>query len=161
MFGWVSKQDIESAAEVEQRSSPRSLQRRSAHCLRRSYFSEYSFARFRLCFVCTAPTAGGTEQCSRLALCVLSGAFGLACLLLAAHIPMAFLSRQSLKAMLSLGKGFLTEQEAMKHAALWVKEDLEIERKGLSKTIQSKSNDFQRKTLEVIQQQNSLRRRLF
>lgn len=42
---------------------PRSLQRRPAHCLRRSYFSEYSFARFRLCFVRTAPTAGGTEQC--------------------------------------------------------------------------------------------------
>ena len=54
----------------------------------------------------------------RLALCVHSGAFGLACLLLAAHIPMAFLSRPSLKAMLSLGKGFLTEQEAMKHAAV-------------------------------------------
>lgn len=30
---------------------------------RRSYFSEYSFARFRFCFVRTAPTAGGTEQC--------------------------------------------------------------------------------------------------
>ena len=54
----------------------------------------------------------------RLALCVHSGASGLACLLLAAHIPMAFLSRPSLKAMLSLGKGFLTEQEAMKHAAV-------------------------------------------
>lgn len=26
-------------------------------------FSEYSFARFRFCFVRTAPTAGGTEQC--------------------------------------------------------------------------------------------------
>ena len=37
----------------------------------------------------------------RLALCVHSGAFGLACLLLAAHFPMAFLSRQSLKAMLN------------------------------------------------------------
>ena len=69
----------------------------------------------------------------RLALCVHSGAFGLACLLLAAHIPMAFLSRQSLKAMLSLGKGFLTEQEAMKHAARWVKEDLEIERKAFQR----------------------------
>ena len=69
----------------------------------------------------------------RLALCVHSGAFGLACLLLAAHFPMAFLSRQSLKAMLSLGKGFLTEQEAMKHAALWVKEDLEIERNAFAR----------------------------
>lgn len=69
----------------------------------------------------------------RLALCVHSGAFGLACLLLAAHIPMAFLSRPSLRAMLSLGKGFLTEQEAMKHAALWVKEDLEIERNAFER----------------------------
>ena len=63
----------------------------------------------------------------RLVLCVL------ACLLLAAHFPMAFLSRPSLKAMLSLGKGFLTEQEAMKHAALWVKEDLEIERNAFAR----------------------------
>lgn len=47
--------------------------------------------------------------------------------------PMAFLSRQSLKAMLSLGKGFLTEKEAMKHAALWVKEDLEIERNAFER----------------------------
>ena len=96
-------------------------------------FSEYSFARFRRCFVRTASTAGGTEQCLPIGVMVHSGAFGLACLLLAAHIPMAFLSRQSLKAMLSLGKGFLSEQEAMKHAALWVKEDLEIERNAFAK----------------------------
>ena len=133
MFGRVSKQDIESTAEAGQRSSPRPLQRRPAHCLLRSYFSEYSFARFRLCFVRTASTAGGTEQCLPIGVMVHSGAFGLACLLLAAHIPMAFLSRQSLKAMLSLGKGFLSEQEAMKHAALWVKEDLEIERNAFAK----------------------------
>lgn len=63
MFRRVSRQDIESTAEAGQRSSSRPLQRRSAHCLRRSYFSEYSFARFRFCFVRTAPTAGGTEQC--------------------------------------------------------------------------------------------------
>lgn len=35
--------------------------------------------------------------------------------------------------MLSLGKGFLTEQEAMKHAAVWVKEDLDIERKAFQR----------------------------
>lgn len=74
------------------------------------------------------------QSCAyRLALCVHSGAFGLACLLLAARIPMAFLSRQSLKAMLSLGKGFLTEKEAIKHAALWVKEDLEIDRNAFER----------------------------
>lgn len=62
-LGGYSRQDIESTAEAGQRSSSRPLQRRPAHCLRRSYFSEYSFARFRLCFVRTAPTAGDTEQC--------------------------------------------------------------------------------------------------
>ena len=30
-------------------------------------------------------------------------------------------------------KGFLTEQEATKHAALWVKEDLEIERNAFER----------------------------
>lgn len=35
--------------------------------------------------------------------------------------------------MLSLGKGFLTEKEAMKHAALWVKEDLEIDRNAFER----------------------------
>ena len=84
----------------------------------------------------------------RLALCVHSGAFGLACLLLAAHIPMAFLSRPSLKAMLSLGKGFLTEQEAMKHATLWVKEDLEIERNAFERQSNQNQTIFREKRLK-------------
>lgn len=116
MFGWVSKQDIESAAEVEQHSSQGRY-----NAGQRIAYGALIFLNILLLssgFALFALHQPQEVQSSayRLALCVHSGAFGLACLLLAAHIPMAFLSRQSLKAMLSLGKGFLTEQEAMKHA---------------------------------------------
>ena len=141
MFGRVSKQDIESAAEVEQRSSPRSLQRQPAHCLRRSYFSEYSFARFRLCFVRTAPTAGGTEQClpigvmrpfRRFRSCLSAAC----CLLPATHIPMAFLSRPRSKPCCCLWEEFFWQNK--KHVALGVKEDLEAERNAVA--IRTKHN---------------------
>lgn len=49
--------------------------------------------------------------------------------------------------MLSLGKDFLTEQEAMKHAALWVKEDLEIERNAFANQSDRNQTIFREKRL--------------
>lgn len=50
--------------------------------------------------------------------------------------------------MLSLGKGFLTEQEAMKHAAFWVKEDLEIERNAFERQSNQNQTIFREKRLK-------------
>jgi len=159
MFGRLSEQDIESAAEVGRRSSPRSLQRRPAHCLRRSYFSEYSFARFRLCFVRTAPTAGGTEQCLPIGVMRPFRRFR-SCLSAACYTYSdGVFVETALKAMLlSLGRVFLAKQEACRP---WGKGRFGSGEKRRCYTNQAQSHDSERKTLEVIQQQNSLRRRLF
>lgn len=72
----------------------------------------------------------------RLALCVHSGAFGLACLLPATHIPMAFLSRPRSKPCCCLWEEFFWQNK--KHVALGVKEDLEAERNAVA--IRTKHN---------------------
>ena len=65
----------------------------------------------------------------------------------------------ALKAMLlSLGRVFLAKQEACRP---WGKGRFGSGEKRRCYTNQAQSHDSERKTLEVIQQQNSLRRRLF
>ena len=97
----------------------------------------------------------------RLALCVHSGAFGLACLLPAACYTYSdgVFVETALKAMLLfLGRVFLAKQEACRP---WGKGRFGSGEKRRCYTNQAQSHDSERKTLEVIQQQNSLRRRLF
>lgn len=154
MFGRVSKQDIESAAEVEQRSSPRSLQRRSAHCLRRSYFLEHSFACFRFCFVRIALTVGLTDW--RYAFTRALSVLPVCCL---QHIfRWRFCQDRAQSHVVVSGKSFLAKQEACRP---WGKGRFGSGEKRRCYTNQAQSHDSERKTLELIQQQNSLRRRLF
>lgn len=64
-----------------------------------------------------------------------SVAFGIGILILAAHVPMGFVSTDSLRAIFRFGRGYLTKTALTKTAALWVSEDLEVEKRESTRTI--------------------------
>lgn len=64
-----------------------------------------------------------------------STTFIVSALILAAHIPMGLASTDSLRALLSFGQGLIPHPTLAKTAALWVAEDLELERSESSRSI--------------------------
>lgn len=156
MFGRLSEQDIQSTAEVGRRSSPRPLQRRPAYCLRRSYFLEHSFACFRFCFVRIALTVGLTDW--RYAFTRALSVLPVCCL---QHIFRWRFCQDRAQSHVESGQRLFDRTGSHEARRPLGEGRFGSGEKRRCYTNQAQSHDSERKTLELIQQQNSLRRRLF